>query len=237
MRNAQFIRFHHCQIRFGRWLLLPFRAKLLKSNHQMVLVLVLGDLHIPQRALDLPTKFKKLLVPGKIAQILVTGNLSTQESYTYLKSICADIVAVRGEFDEYLPTLSSSQQALNVSGSSALKECQVVHHGSFTIGIIHGHQVIPWDDPLSLAIYARKMNVDILISGHTHQFHAFEHQGRLFVNPGSATGALSPVSHQDEHPSFVLMDIQSSLVNLYIYRHIDGNVQVEKVDYSKKVYE
>lgn len=41
----------------------------------MVLVLALGDLHIPHRAADLPAKFKSMLVPGKIQHIICTGNL------------------------------------------------------------------------------------------------------------------------------------------------------------------
>jgi vacuolar protein sorting-associated protein 29 len=41
----------------------------------MVLVLALGDLHILHRAADLPTKFKSILVPGKIQHILSPGNL------------------------------------------------------------------------------------------------------------------------------------------------------------------
>lgn len=44
----------------------------------MVLVLCIGDLHIPHRATDLPAKFKALLVPGKIHHILCPGNLCTQ---------------------------------------------------------------------------------------------------------------------------------------------------------------
>lgn len=44
----------------------------------MVLVLCIGDLHIPHRATDLPPKFKALLVPGKIGHILCPGNLCTE---------------------------------------------------------------------------------------------------------------------------------------------------------------
>lgn len=44
----------------------------------MVLVLCIGDLHIPHRATDLPAKFKTLLVPGKIHLILCPGNLCTR---------------------------------------------------------------------------------------------------------------------------------------------------------------
>lgn len=66
----------------------------------MVLVLVIGDLHIPHRTYDLPSKFKKLLVPGKIQQILCTGNVCDRETYDYLRTIAADVHVVRGDYDE-----------------------------------------------------------------------------------------------------------------------------------------
>ncbi len=37
--------------------------------------------------------------------------------------------------------------------------------GQFKIGLIHGHQVIPWGDMASLALLQRQLDVDILISG------------------------------------------------------------------------
>lgn len=61
--------------------------------------------------------------------------------------------------------------------------------GQFKIGLIHGHQVIPWGDMASLALLQRQLDVDILISGHTHKFEAFENENKFYINPGSATGA------------------------------------------------
>ena len=63
-------------------------------------MLVLGDMHIPHRSNNMPAKFKKLLVPGKIQHILCTGNLCTKESYDYLKTLASDVHVVRGDFDE-----------------------------------------------------------------------------------------------------------------------------------------
>ena len=39
------------------------------------LVLVIGDFHLPMRAVDIPDKFKELLVPGKIQHVICTGNI------------------------------------------------------------------------------------------------------------------------------------------------------------------
>ncbi|RWS28960.1 Vacuolar protein sorting-associated protein 29-like protein, partial [Leptotrombidium deliense] len=64
------------------------------------LVLVLGDIHVPYRCHSLPSKFKKLLVPGRIQHILCTGNLCTKESFDYLKTLASDVHVVKGDFDE-----------------------------------------------------------------------------------------------------------------------------------------
>ncbi|GAA6063092.1 hypothetical protein JCM10212_003290 [Sporobolomyces blumeae] len=143
----------------------------------MVLVLVLGDLHIPYRSHDLPAKFKKLLVPGKISQILSTGNITDRETWDYLRTVAPDLRGVKGDSDE----------------STQLPPSMVVQHGPLRIGVIHGHQVVPLGDPEMLAATARKMDVDVLVSGGTHRFEAFESDNRFFLNPGSATGAFSPL--------------------------------------------
>ncbi|MXQ84348.1 hypothetical protein E5288_WYG020918 [Bos mutus] len=174
------------------------------------------DLHIPHRCNSLPAKFKKLLVPGKIQHILCTGNLCTKESYDYLKTLAGDVHIVRGDFDENLN----------------YPEQKVVTVGQFKIGLIHGHQVIPWGDMASLALLQRQFDVDILISGHTHKFEAFEHENKFYINPGSATGAYNALE-TNIIPSFVLMDIQASTVVTYVYQLIGDDVKVERIEYKK----
>lgn len=58
------------------------------------------------------------------------------------------------------------------------------------------------------------MDVDILLWGGTHKFEAYEMEGKFFVNPGSATGAMTTgwwTEDEDPTPSFVLMDVSLSL--------------------------
>lgn len=120
---------------------------------------------------------RKKQVPGKIQKILCTGNTVDKETFDYLRTIAGDIVAVKGDFDE----------------SNTLPQTKIITEGPLRIGIIHGHQVIPWGDAESLDITARQMEVDVLLSGHTHKFEAYEYNGRFFINPGSATGAYSSI--------------------------------------------
>ncbi|KAL1744269.1 Metallo-dependent phosphatase-like protein [Schizophyllum fasciatum] len=183
----------------------------------MVLVLIIGDLHIPHRIHDLPTKFKKLLVPGKIQQILCTGNVCDKETYDYLRTISPDVHVVKGDYDETPFPMSVT-----------------VYHSPIKIGVIHGHQCVPTGDLDSLGALARQMDVDVLISGHTHTFQALEYDNRFFVNPGSATGAWSGNVKGDAVPCFALMDIQGPVVVTYVYQLVEGEVRVEKIEWRKE---
>ncbi|KAD5961093.1 hypothetical protein E3N88_12566 [Mikania micrantha] len=182
----------------------------------MVLVLAIGDLHIPHRAPDLPAKFKSMLVPGKIQHIICTGNLCIKEVHDYLKSLCPSLHITRGEYDE----------------DSRYPETKTITIGQFKLGLCHGHQVVPWGDLDSLAMLQRQLDVDILVTGHTHQFKAYKHEAGVVINPGSATGAYSSITY-DVNPSFVLMDIDGLRVVVYVYELIDGEVKVDKIDFKK----
>ncbi|WOL03788.1 hypothetical protein Cni_G12508 [Canna indica] len=188
----------------------------------MVLVLAIGDLHIPHRAADLPAKFKSMLVPGKIQHILCVGNLCIKEVYDYLKSLCPDLYVTQGEHDWDAP----------------YPETKTLTIGQFKLGLCHGHQIVPWGDLDSLVILQRQLDVDILVTGHTHQFKAYKHEGGVVINPGSATGAFSSMTYDANpgcavNPSFVLMDIDGLRVVVYVYELIDGEVKVDKIEFKK----
>lgn len=222
------------------------------------LVLVIGDLFIPDRAPDIPAKFKKLLTPGKIGQILCLGNLTDRETYEYLHTIAPDLQLVKGDFDVELPyhspsgsnpTSSTSGNTSNAAISSSIPLSKVITHGSLRIGFTHGHTIIPQGDADALLIAARQMDVDVLLWGGTHRFEAYELEGKFFVNPGSATAALSTSwgwgggekgeALEEPTPSFCLMDVQGDVLVLYVYQlRTDANgtenVGVEKVSFRKQ---
>jgi vacuolar protein sorting-associated protein 29 len=68
-------------------------------------------------------------------------------------------------------------------------DSKIVQIGQFKIGLIHGHQIVPWGDPHGLAMFQRQMDVDILITGNTHRNEVNEYDGKWYINPGSITGA------------------------------------------------
>ncbi|KAK1782859.1 Metallo-dependent phosphatase-like protein [Copromyces sp. CBS 386.78] len=213
------------------------------------LILVIGDLHIPDRALDIPAKFKKLLAPGKISQTLCLGNLTDRSTYEYLRTIAPDLKIVRGRMDVE---------------ATSLPLTSVVTHGNLRIGFLEGFTLVSNEPDLLLA-EANRLDVDVLCWGGTHKFECFEYMDKFFVNPGSATGAFTTTAaswavnlgggdggegqkeqdkgfDEDEEvvPSFCLMDVQGISLTLYVYQLRKDekgveNVAVEKVTYTKPV--
>lgn len=161
-----------------------------------------------------------MLVPGKIHHVLCTGNLVTQETYDWLKSICGNVSVVSGDCDDQLK----------------YPQDVVLRIGDLDIGLIHGHQVVPWGDSDALAIMQRRLGVDVLVSGHTHVLQTHQAADNLFINPGTATGAHSATTNETP-PSFVLLDIDGSRANIYVYtlKKTEGNeeVAVQKSEYRK----
>lgn len=187
-----------------------------------MLVLVVGDLHIPHRAADIPEQFKKLFMPGRINTIIVTGNISCREIHDYFRSVCPNVVCARGEFDDF---------------QKDIPEFAVVEIEDIKIGVIHGHQVVPWGDKESLAAVQRRIGCDILVSGHTHQQKLFELDGKLFVNPGTITGAFSAFE-SDATPTFVLMEVSGSdargpSVTSFIYSLEGTDLKIKKKEWTK----
>lgn len=190
------------------------------------LVLVLGDLHIPERANAIPENFKKMLVPNKMQHVICTGNIGMEQ----YRELCALVPgpnhfhAVKGDSD------GADLFGLN------LPEARVVRVGEFSIGVVHGHQLLPSaGSGDARSRMRRKLGVDVLITGHTHRNEVFSEDGCYYINPGSITGACSATT-PDASPSFVLLAVQGAKLVCYVYEiGADGEVDVSKTEFSKPV--
>ena len=186
--------------------------------NQADLVLVVGDMFVPDRCSDIPEQFKNILIPNKIQYVLSLGNNGSRESYDWLRSLSNNFHGVKGDNDE----------------ASNLPEVKTVQIGDFKIGLIHGHQVVPCGDAEALANVQRQLNCDILLSSHTHTNSVSIYDGKYFINPGSISGAYSPFNPSPV-PSFVLMVIQGDYAIVYLYELIDKTKKfvVAKMEFTK----
>lgn len=181
------------------------------------LVLVVGDMFVPQRSPDIDEQFKAILMPNKLQHVLSLGNIGSRESYDWLKSLSNDFHSVKGDFDE-----------------GDMPEKKVVQIGEFKIGMIHGHQVLPWGNLESLAGIQRELGCDILLHGHTHQVDVKVKENKFYINPGSISGAFSQVI-ADPSPSFILMVLQGNeaIVYLYVLNDRTQKFDVNKLAFTK----
>lgn len=61
----------------------------------------------------------------------------SKEQYEELKTLAPNVHVVRGSFDD---------DSLN------FPDTKVVQIGQFRVGLINGHQIVPWGDPHSLSM-------------------------------------------------------------------------------------
>eukprot|EP00928_Gymnodinium_smaydae_P083676 TRINITY_DN66908_c0_g1_i1.p2 TRINITY_DN66908_c0_g1~~TRINITY_DN66908_c0_g1_i1.p2 ORF type:complete len:218 (-),score=42.05 TRINITY_DN66908_c0_g1_i1:122-694(-) len=182
------------------------------------LVLLIGDFHCPQRKGDIPACFKELLNTDKISMVICTGNTGSKAVVDMLSGISGnECKIVAGDSDD----------------AGDFPETSVTTVGGFRVGVIHGHQIVPWGDRTALTKCACRLGVDILVSGHTHR-HAFaEEGGKILLNPGSATGACTALGEFDVTPSFMLMAVQGSGAVLYTYEEVNGETKVSMNEFKK----
>lgn len=181
------------------------------------LVLVVGDMFVPQKSQDIDAQFKTILIPNKLQHVLSLGNIGSRESYDWLKSLSNDFHSVKGDFDE-----------------GDMPEKKLVTIGEFKIGMIHGHQVLPWGNIESLSSIQRQLDCDILLSGNTHEIDVKVADNKLYINPGSISGAFSNCV-ADPSPSFVLMVLQGqeAIIYLYVLNDRTQKFEVNKIEFTK----
>ena len=204
------------------------------------LVLLLGDHHLPSRTTTIPEQFQRMLVPHKMQHVICTGNIECPEELERLRELVGgssnNVHVVAGDY--YFAQQHHNQQQLQQQ-QQQLEEKKVVQLGQFRIGIIGGHQVVPWGDLTALSMTRRQMNVDILVCGSRRKEGVVQYQGGYYIFPGSITGAYSSSSSgggEDEkevHPSFILLAVQGNTMVCYVYCLKDGEVDVSKTEFSK----
>ena len=181
------------------------------------LILILGDMHIPFKTQEIPSLFKELLIPNKFQHVICTGSIGSKDSLEYIRTLSKNCHIVKGEYEEVM----------------GLSDNKILQAGKYKLGIVHGHQIVPWGDEESLNNYMREFDVDIIISGHTHDAKLSKYDGKFFVNPGSITGVYGPIKF-DVEPSFALLEIKDKSIDVYFYK-IDRNNEliIEKATISK----
>ncbi|MCF0226425.1 MAG: metallophosphoesterase [Methanobrevibacter sp.] len=134
-----------------------------------MLIGLISDTHIPDRAKELPEKVFESFENVDI--ILHAGDVTSTEVLDKLGEI-APVIAIQGNTDRYV--------------GLELPKSEIVEANGIKIGLVHG-EVYPRADTQQLLYLAKQLGVNILVSGHSHQPKIEQVEDVLLLNPGSPT--------------------------------------------------
>lgn len=187
------------------------------------LILIIGEINIPYKIKNLNENIISILSKKKFGKIFSTGSIGSKETLDWVTNLCKEnssknLHIVKSESDE----------------DSIYPENKVIKLGNFNIGIINGYQITPWDDIEELQTIQKSLEADIMISGFTNKLHIRNYNGVYFLNPGSLSGAFSPLSN-DSNPSFMILMVDGDVAILYtyIYNLSLKNFEISKLEINK----
>lgn len=172
-----------------------------------MLIGLISDTHIPDRAKEIPENVYSAF--KNVDLILHAGDLTSLNVIEELENI-APVIAIQGNMDR-------------VSGIN-LPTAKVLEAEGLRIGIVHG-EVYPRADTQQLLYLARELNVDILVSGHSHQPKIEQTEGILLLNPGS------PVVPRLADRTVMLLEINNKEVDVEIVKI--GSPVCSALDFDK----
>lgn len=177
-------------------------------------VLVIGDFHIPSRASMIPEPIMNVISNKKFDLVLCTGDLVDEK-----------VLDMLGRFGPVKWVVGNMDY---INGPKSVK----VKLGNFDIGVYHGTGIYPRGDPKQLYSIAKRLNVDVLIHGHTHALSIQLFGEVLLLNPGSATGVWGggPASLK---PSFMILEVRNNELVVNGYELVGAELKRVTKKYTK----
>jgi len=180
-------------------------------------LLLIGDFHIPRRARELPKMMMEFLNEQTFNLVLCTGDLIVPSTLQKIEHL-GPLKVVMGNMDYH--SLNPDRHLLEIEG--------------WNLGLIHGDVVHPRGEINKLVTVADNLDVDVLISGHTHMDMIKFKNKKLLLNPGSAVGAWSFVSSNIS--SFIILEITKETLTVILYKLIYQKLNLEKRVFNRKSF-
>ena len=172
-----------------------------------MLIGLISDTHIPDRARELPKNVISSF--ENVDLILHAGDLTSTK--------------VIDELEQIAPTIAIQENMDRVAGI-VLPNAKVIEVEGLKIGIAHG-EVYPRADTQQLLYLAKQLDVDILVTGHSHQPKIEQVEGVLLLNPGS------PTTPRLANRTVMLLEINNKDVDVEVVKI--GNPVCSALDLNK----
>lgn len=135
----------------------------------MFMIAVVSDSHVPGRAEKIPEEFREKMKESDL--IVHAGDFDEREVYNSIEEF-GELIAVKGNCDFF-----------------DLPNSETFEENSVEFGVYHGTGITPRGDHGTLQkIATEDLEVDVLITGHTHEEEITELENCVILNPGSCTG-------------------------------------------------
>ncbi|MHA2046458.1 MAG: metallophosphoesterase family protein [Candidatus Thorarchaeota archaeon] len=136
-------------------------------------VLVFGDTHIPSRRDSIPKAFYDHIEKTTYDLALITGDLVREK----------DMFAALPPLPRHFTVIG------NMDYGSQYNFHEQVQLDEFNLLLLHGTQLRPRGSITQLWEITQKIGADVAVHGHTHKASIDLYKERLFLNPGTVSGA------------------------------------------------
>ena len=180
-------------------------------------VLVLGDTHIPSRRDSIPKEFFQHIKDTEYDLALITGDL-VRES----------------DFRNALPPLPRSFIVVgNMDYGSTYNFHEQIQLDDFNLLLLHGTQVRPRGNIEQLWEILMQIEGDVAVHGHTHKAAFDLYKDRLFLNPGTISGATGGWGGRDD-ASFIELEILKNGMKVTLHQTDWRVVKKSEISYLKQ---
>jgi putative phosphoesterase len=164
-------------------------------------VLILGDAHIPTRRNSIPDEFFQHIKDADYDMAFITGDL-VRES----------------DFRAALPPLPRSFFVIgNMDYGSSHNFHEQIQLDEFNLLLLHGTQLRPRGNIEQLWEILTKIDGDVAIHGHTHKTAIDLYKEKLFLNPGTISGATGGWSGRTD-ASFMELEVNKNEMKVSLYQ-------------------
>jgi len=164
-------------------------------------VLVFGDAHIPSRRDSIPKTFYNRIQQVTYDLALITGDLTRE-----------------AEMLSAFPPLPRSFTVVgNMDYGSRYNFHEQVQLDDFNVLLLHGTQLRPRGNIKQLWEILHEIEADIAIHGHTHEASIELHRDRLFLNPGTISGATGGWAGRTD-ASFIELEVRKNELQVRLFQ-------------------
>ncbi|MFW9767862.1 MAG: YfcE family phosphodiesterase [Candidatus Thorarchaeota archaeon] len=163
-------------------------------------VLVFGDAHIPSRRDSIPKEFYTHIEKTSYDLALITGDLTREH----------DMYAAFPPLPRCFTVIG------NMDYGSQYNFHEQIQLDDFNVLLLHGTQLRPRGNIKQLREITQEIGADIAIHGHTHIASIDIYKDKLFLNPGTVSGATGGWAGKTD-ASFIELVVDKSSLEVRLF--------------------